>query len=160
MQLYGSIGCAKSNNYMDSLHEPVNTLVKIWWWPPEDGSCMIQNMSGWSEFYVILMCFLINMCISWLLLVMLLSMHGSTMKQLYLVSIASEWWVDSGNTCFGHHGGHHHVVHTKLETLVQYANSIDTKYSCVDDSFILAFTLWWKTQQECRTSRLCSTELA
>ena len=37
--------------------EPVNTLVKIWWWPPEDGFCMIRNMSGWSEFYVILMCF-------------------------------------------------------------------------------------------------------
>ena len=23
---------------MDSLHEPVNTLARIWWWPPEDGS--------------------------------------------------------------------------------------------------------------------------
>ena len=32
--------------------------------------CMIRNMSGWSEFYMILMCFLINMCMSWLPLIM------------------------------------------------------------------------------------------
>ena len=35
---------------------------------------------GVKEFYVILMCFLINMCMSWLLLTLILSMHGSTMK--------------------------------------------------------------------------------
>jgi hypothetical protein len=29
-------------------------------------------------FYVILMCFLINMCMSWLLLTLILSMHSST----------------------------------------------------------------------------------
>jgi len=39
-----------------------------------------------KEFYVILMCFLINMCMSWLLLTLILSMYGSTMKQ-YLVFI-------------------------------------------------------------------------
>ena len=27
-----------NTDYMDSLHEPVNTLARIWWWPPEDGS--------------------------------------------------------------------------------------------------------------------------
>ena len=42
--------CSHNADYMDSLHEPVNTLVRIWWWPPEDSSCMIRNMSGWSEF--------------------------------------------------------------------------------------------------------------
>ena len=42
--------------------------------------CVIRNMSGVREFYMILMCFLINMCMCWLLLTLILSMHGSTMK--------------------------------------------------------------------------------
>ena len=29
---------SRNADYMDSLHEPVNTLARIWWWPPEDGS--------------------------------------------------------------------------------------------------------------------------
>ena len=32
---------------------------------------------------MILMCFLINMCMSWLLLTLILSMHSSTMKLIY-----------------------------------------------------------------------------
>ena len=35
--------CSHNTDYMDSLHEPVNTLARIWWWPPEDGSLV------WSE---------------------------------------------------------------------------------------------------------------
>ena len=65
---------------MDSLHEPVNTLARIWWWPPEDGFLYDSKHVGVKEFYMILMCFLINMCMSWLLLTLILSMHGSTMK--------------------------------------------------------------------------------
>ena len=72
--------CSHNTDYMDSLHEPVNTLARIWWWPPEDGSLCDPKHVGVKEFYVILMCFLIKMCMSWLPLIMLLSMHGSTMK--------------------------------------------------------------------------------
>jgi len=35
---------------------------------------------GVKEFYVILMCFLINICMFWLLLTLILSTHASTMK--------------------------------------------------------------------------------
>ena len=45
---------------MDSLHESVNTLARIWWRPPEDGSLYDPKHVGVKEFYVILMCFLVN----------------------------------------------------------------------------------------------------
>ena len=97
--------CSHNTDYMDSLHEPLNTLARIWWWPPEDGSLYDPKHVRVKEFYVILMCFLINMCMSWLLLTLILSMYGSTMKQ-YLVFII---WVShrvnpsnsvSGIRCF------------------------------------------------------------
>ena len=46
-----------NTDYMDSLHEPVNTLARIWWWPPEDGSLCDPKHVGVKEFYIILMCF-------------------------------------------------------------------------------------------------------
>ena len=74
-------------DYMDSLHEPVNTLARIWRWPPEEGSLCDPKHVGVKEFYTILMCFLINMCMSWLLLLLFLSMHGSTMKLIKSLNI-------------------------------------------------------------------------
>jgi len=47
---------------------------------PEDGSLCDPKHVGVKEFYMILMCFLINICMSWLLLTLILSMHGSTTK--------------------------------------------------------------------------------
>ena len=48
--------------------------------PPEDGSLCDPKHVGVKEFYVILMFFKINMYMRWLLLTLILSMHGSTMK--------------------------------------------------------------------------------
>jgi hypothetical protein len=50
---------------------------------PEDGSLYDPKQVGVKEFYVIVMCFLLNMCMSWLLLTLILSMHGSTMKNIF-----------------------------------------------------------------------------
>ena len=85
--------------YMDSLHEPVNTLARVWWWPPEDGSLYDPKHVGVKEFYVILMCFLINICMSWLLLTLILSMHGSTMKINLLYSLN---WESAHHTALRH----------------------------------------------------------
>jgi len=49
--------CSHNADYMDSLHEPVNTLARIWWWPTEDGSLYDPKHVGVKEFYMILMCF-------------------------------------------------------------------------------------------------------
>jgi len=45
------------------------------------------------------------------------------LTQLYLVSIPSDGGKLSATTCFGHHAGHHHVVHSKADKLIGYVNS-------------------------------------
>ena len=80
-----------------------STLVRIWRWPPEDGSLMIRNTSGWSEFYIILMCFN-KMCISWLLLIMPSRNVGTTIFRMHFkvvdcqrssVTVTTQSYVDT-----------------------------------------------------------------
>ena len=133
--------CSHKADYMDSLHESVNTLARTWWWPPEDVSCMIRNMLGWSEFYM----FLIIMCLCWLLLIMCIYMFTRRYSKIQRDATVCRYKLRDYSTCFGCPSRPSSGVHKTVTAASGTGHSIssDTMTCTRSRNYSFVYSWWW-----------------